>query len=153
MKRLIPTLSLFCAVLSSASAFAAKPSDRSEVIVADELRSAFYEKAPPRVAVAISKAVGAWCASGERRQFADKSKANGETIGWLCGSEKLHFYRSVYLTGARGAHAAVCENDSKYMGIDMVNELIEFGACVPAESEENKTYQLYFGAVNTRSSP
>jgi hypothetical protein len=75
-----------------------------------------------------------------------------ETVGWLCGSEKLHFYRSIYLTGAKGAHAVVCENDSKYMGIDMVNELIEFGACVPAQSEENKAYQLYFGAVNTRAS-
>lgn len=54
--------------------------------------------------------------------------------------------------GSRGCHAVVCENDSNYMGIDMVNELIVFCACVPAESDEKKTYQLYFGVVNTRAS-
>ena len=89
------------AVFASASAHAsgASPKGGDEIIIADELRSAFYEKAPSKVDAAISKAVGLWCLTAERRQFADKSQANAKTVQWLCRSQKLHYFGNVYITG------------------------------------------------------
>jgi hypothetical protein len=142
------------AVFASASAHVngASPKGGDEtIIIADELRSAFYQKAPSKMAAAIGKAVGLWCLTAERHQFADKSEANAKTVEWLCGSQKLHYFGNVYLTGETGPHGLACEDKLyKYLGVDMVAESIKFGWCVPAESDET-VYQMHFENVNTGS--
>jgi hypothetical protein len=151
MRGRIINLSVLALVVAYGHAAEVKPSDLSEIVVADELRSAFYEKAPSAMAAAIGNAVKSWCSSPERSQFAGKGEANSKTVEWLCGRQKLHYFRSIYITGEKGPHGLVCGEGSsyRYLGVDFVNESIKYGGCVPAESEEKKTYQLYFDVVNT----
>jgi hypothetical protein len=144
------------AALATATAYAdgVNSNELTEVVVADEIRTAFYEQAPRTLAAAMYKAVSSWCSTADRHRIADAGGANAETVGWLCGSQKLHYFRSVYITGEKGSHGLTCENKYKYMGVDMVNESIEHGSCVPAELDsDEKTYQLYFENKRTGSEP
>jgi hypothetical protein len=144
------------AALAAASAYAneVSPSGRVEIVVADEVRTAFYEQAPPSLAAAMSRAAGSWCSSADRHRVADSRKSNAETVGWLCGKHKLRYFRNVYVTGGRGPHGLVCEDNGtsnlKYFGVDLVAAIIEEGSCVPAECDET-AYQLHFESVNAGS--
>ncbi len=99
----------------------------------------------------LSKAVVAWCSSADREPVAASDEANAATVGWLCGQHRLRYFRSVYVTGPKGPHALVCEDNGtsslKYFGIDLVAEVIADGACVPAEFD-GSVYQLVFDNVN-----
>src|SRR5262245_25727175 len=75
-----------------------------EIVIADELRTAFYEHAPRSLATQMSKAVVAWCSS-------DRSGTRAVAVGWLCRGEKLVYFRSVYLNGEKGPHGLVCESN------------------------------------------
>ena len=141
------------AAFASASAYAneVSPNRGEEIIIADEVRTAFYEQASGSLAGEMSKAVGSWCSTADRRRIADSGKANAETVGWLCGRDKLRYFRNVYVSGAKGPHGLVCQSNGtsslKYFGVDLVNESIEFGSCVPAELD-GTVYQLRFESVN-----
>jgi hypothetical protein len=150
----IINLSVLALVVARVHAAELKSSDLSEIVIADELRSAFYEKAPSAMAAAIGKAVKLWCSSEGRSHFADKAEANAKTVEWLCGKEKLSYFRNVYPSGERGPHRAVCKDKYKYMGDDMVNQSIKYGSCVPAQLDSDwKTYRLNFENVNTGAEP
>ena len=151
MERLILTLSLCCTALGSAPAFAGKASDLSEVVVADEIRWAFYEKAPASIAAAMGRATRVWCSGTEGRHFQALSEASAKTSEWLCGKPNPYYYRNVYITGARGVQGIACKYNYKYMSIDMASEAIEDGSCVVADSEEKDTYRLYLNEVNSGS--
>jgi hypothetical protein len=147
-----------CAIAAFASSWAyageVRPSGGNEIMIADEVRMAFYEQAPSSLAAAMSKAVGLWCLTADRRRVADSGKSNSETVEWLCERHKLHYFRNVYVTGTRGPHGLVCEDSGtsslKYFGVDLVTQLIEYGSCVPAELD-GTAYQLHFESVNTGS--
>jgi len=145
------------AVFASASAYASEvgPNRGEElIIIADEARTAFYERAPGSLAGEMSKAVGSWCSTADRRRIADSGKANAETVGWLCGRDKLRYFRNVYVTGTKGPHGLVCESNGtsslRYFGVDLVNESVEFGSCVPVELD-GTVYQLRFENVNRKA--
>jgi hypothetical protein len=141
------------AVFASASAYAneVSPNGGKEIIIADEVRTAFYEQASRSLAGVMSKAVGSWCSTEDRGRVADSGKSNAGTVGWLCGRDKLRYFRNVYVTGTKGPHGLVCENNGtsnlKYFGVDLVRESIEFGSCVPAELD-GTVCQLRFGAIS-----
>jgi hypothetical protein len=123
----------------------------SDVVIADEIRTAFYEHAPVVLAAAISKAVRSWCSGADREDLANRNKLNVETLGWLCGKNKLRYFRSVYVNGEKGPHVLVCEDNGtsslKYFGVDLVADVIEEGACVPAEFN-GAAYELYFDRID-----
>src|SRR5690349_19213258 len=56
--------------------------ESEEIVIADELRTAFYEHAPRSLAAAMSKAVGVWCATADHASYKNKSKA--DAASWLC---------------------------------------------------------------------
>jgi hypothetical protein len=144
------------AVFASGSAYAneVSPNRGEEIIIADEVRTAFYEQAPRSLAGGMSKAVGSWCSTADRRRVAGSGKANAETVGWLCGRDNLRYFRNVYVTGTKGPHGLVCESNGtsslRYFGVDLVNESIEFGSCVPA-ALRGTVYQLSFESVNRKA--
>lgn len=111
-----------------------------EIVLADELRTAFYERAPAPLAATMSSAVRLRCMS---------SAPDTETVPWLC-SGRLVYLRSVYVNGARGRHGLVCANDGtstlKYFGTDLVAEVVAHGSCVRAEFDGN-TYKLHVESV------
>ena len=110
----------------------------AEVILAHELRTAFYERAPFTRAAAAAKAVRAWCSGADR-----------DSGGWLYAKKELRYFRSVYVNGDKGPHMLVCEDNGtsslKYFGVDLVDGLIEEGACVSVEFN-GTTYELYFNS-------
>jgi hypothetical protein len=123
--------SLFCARESQA---------RSEpIVIADELRTAFYEHAPRALATEMSKAVVSWCSS-------DRGKPKVDVASWLCRGEKLTYFRSVYVSGGKGPHGLVCESSGistlVFFGIDLVTEVVADGLCVAAEREYGSLYKL-----------
>jgi hypothetical protein len=63
-------------VLASASAYATdvSPKGGDEIIIADEVRTAFYEQAPRSMAAVMSKAVGSWCSTEDRHRVADSGR-------------------------------------------------------------------------------
>jgi hypothetical protein len=75
-----------------------------EIVIADELRTAFYEHAPRSLATEMSKAVVSWCSS-------DRSGPRADAVSWLCRGEKLVYFRSVYINGEKAPHGLVCENN------------------------------------------
>jgi len=116
-----------------------------EIVVADEVRTAFYEHAPRALAVAMSRAVESWCSKAGRTP--DEHEAKAETVSWLCGGQKLSYFRSVYVIGTVGSHGLVCESNGtstlKYFGTDLVDEVVGDGSCVLAELD-GTTYRLNF---------
>jgi hypothetical protein len=118
--------------------------ESQEIVIEDELRTAFYEHAPRSLVAAISKAVVAWCAS-------DRGAPEPEAVGWLCRGENLVYFRSVYINGKRGSHGLVCTDYDtatfKYLGMDLVVESIADGSCVPAERYSGSEYKLYLEEV------
>jgi hypothetical protein len=52
----------------------------------------------------------------------------------------------VYINGARGRHGLICEDNGistlKYLGMDLVADVLEDGSCVPAEFD-GSVYELY----------
>jgi len=123
----------------------------SDVVIADELRTAFYEHAPLARSAAIAKAVRAWCSGADRERVANSNESHADTVGWLCAENKLRYFRSVYVSGDKGPHLLVCEDNGtsglKYFGVDLVDGLIEEGACVSVEFN-GTTYELYFNSAN-----
>jgi hypothetical protein len=114
-----------------------------EIVVADELRSAFYEHAPRSLASAMRKAVVSWCSS-------NRDESHADAVNWLCQGGELAYFRSVYPTGAKGGHGLVCEDNSpytpKFIGMDAVAEVVADGSCVRAESD-GSAYELYVDEV------
>src|SRR5689334_3238124 len=103
-----------------ASAMCADPcagAELSDIVIADEVRTAYYEHAPRSLAAAMSKAVDSWCS------VAGKSSKSGAS-SWLCHGNNPVYFRSVYVTGSKGPHGLVCENNGtsalKYFGMDLV---------------------------------
>lgn len=117
-----------------------------EVVIADELRTAFYEHAPLSLATEMSKAVSSWCSSS-------RSEAAPAAVGWLCRGNKPVYFRSVYVNGSKGKHGLVCENNGtstlKYFGMDLVAERIANSSCVAAEYD-GSVYALYVEKVGGR---
>jgi hypothetical protein len=115
----------------------AEPSE--EIVLVHELRTAFYEHAPKSLARAMSSAVVAWCSAG-------RSEPIERALSWLCRGQKLVYFRSVYVSGGKGPHGLVCEDNGtsslKYFGMDLVADVIDDRSCVPAEFDGSR-YKLY----------
>ena len=133
-------------VVSPVSADDTDTQSSQEIVIADELRTAFYEHAPRSLATTMSKAVVSWCSSYRNESEAD-------LVSWLCRGDKLVYFRSVYVNGAKGRHGLVCENNGtstlKYFGMDLVADVVADGSCVQAEFD-GSVYELYverFGGV------
>ena len=75
-----------------------------EIIVADEVRVAFYEKAPPIVAASMKKAVAELCRRDPTRSPTRKGH------GWICYGSALNFLRAVELTGNKLSIGFVCDD-------------------------------------------
>lgn len=123
----------------------------SDVVIADELRTAFYQHAPVALSATVSKAVRSWCSGADRERVANSNKSTAESVGWLCAKKKLRYFRSVYVNGALGPHVLVCEDNGtsslKYFGIDLVADVLGEGVCVRADFN-GTTYEFYFDNVN-----
>jgi hypothetical protein len=123
--------------LIGVEAVRAQPTE--EIVLAHELRTAFYERAPKSLARAMSSAVVAWCSAG-------RNESGERAASWLCRGQKLVYFRSVYVSGGKGAHGLVCEDNGtsslRYFGMDLVADVIGDRSCVPAEFDGSR-YELY----------
>jgi hypothetical protein len=110
----------------------------SEIVFSDEIRTAFYERAPHSLGTKMSNGVISFCASSNKAiELHVKS--------WLCAKNKLNYFRSVYVTGSKGPHGLICEASGssffKYLGTDLLEQVTEEGSCVVAEFDGEK-YEL-----------
>jgi hypothetical protein len=78
-----------------------------EVVVADAIRMAFYEKAPLNVAASMRKGVESFC-----RRYSSKTATWPQHM-WLCDGSKLNFLRGVDLGGYKHPGGFVCD-DNRY---------------------------------------
>ena len=105
-----------------------------EIVIADEIRTAFYEHAPRDLVAEMSKAVTAWCSS-------EHSAPGFDAVSWLCRGGSLTYYRNVYISGERGPHGLVCDDYGsstfRYLGMDLAAESIGRGSCVRVECYES----------------
>jgi hypothetical protein len=128
----------------------------SQIVLSHEVRTAFYEHAPMKLSAAMSQAVRVWCSSANRERMTDSNTANADIVSWLCANHKLRYFRKVYVTGARGSRALVCEDNGtsslKYFGTDLVAEIVEAGKCVPAEFDGTR-YELQLESVDSKRTP
>jgi len=127
-------------------------SELEEVVVADELASAFYERASKSLASQLSSAVQKWCSKGA--SYISSGTPNAEVTNWLCTEARHSFYRNVYINGYRGAHGIVCSAKStpRYMSQQMVDGALDFGTCVSAVLDES-AYVLFFNPNLDRAVP
>src|SRR5262249_18315317 len=79
--RVIRNCPVMALVASSCFGDGVQAKELEEVVVADELRIAFYEHAPRSFAKAVSKAVASWCSS-------DRSDHTVGVASWLCEQDK-----------------------------------------------------------------
>jgi hypothetical protein len=149
-------IALSSVIASATLAVETKSTDASlaDIVIADELRTAFYEHAPITLSGAVSKAVRSWCSSADRPRVAHRNESSANTVDWLCAKHKLRYFRSVYINGDKGPHVLVCQDngisESKYFGIDLVTELIGEGTCV-ATAFDGTDYVLDFEAADAAS--
>ncbi|MCP5146349.1 MAG: hypothetical protein H6978_16180 [Gammaproteobacteria bacterium] len=133
---------IFAIVLSGL--LVAEAARGQDVVIADELRTAYFERAPRGLARSMSKAVSEWCST-------DSGGPEAEAVGWLCQHTKAMYFRSVYINGERGFHGLVCRTmDSprfKYVGMDVVEESLVDGECVPVERGYDAEYALYVDRI------
>jgi hypothetical protein len=105
------------------------------VLGPEELRTAFYERAPRAFVSAMSKAVAASCSS-------DSIVPAANAGSWLCLGAKLTYFRSVYIDGRNGPHGLVCEDYDlptfMYLGVDLVVDAVASGSCVRAEFDGSR---------------
>jgi len=145
--RHLPSIYLLVALtFCGTNAIAAQPA-LDQIVIADEVRTAFFEHAPTNLAGQMSVAVRAWC-----DQFRDSNRnaAPPTQHRWLCGDHRLEYFRGVYVTGNRGPRGLICEKsgttDLQYFGLDLVNDLLEDGSCVTAHRSSKDTYELFVPA-------
>ena len=115
-----------------------------EIVLAHELRTAFYELAPRSLSAAMSEAVASWCSAAAEEPSRDDSEP--EPSSWLCLGQERSYFRSVYINGKKGRHGLVCENhyasSFKYFGMDLVFDVLADRTCVVAEFN-GEAYELY----------
>ncbi len=120
------------ALLVGAACASEQAPTEEEVVLVHELRSAFYERAPRTLAIAMTKATASWCATDSKTVLSSDDVR--ESIGWLCKRTTHHYFRSVYINGHKGRHGLVCEQTQyKYLGMDLAASLLEDHECLPAE--------------------
>lgn len=101
--------------------------DSDEITLVHELRRAFYEPAPKRLAASMRDAVKATCAAPE-------------VPGWLCSGQPLRFVRGVYVTGTKQQKGYVCLEENigglKFFAPDMI-EADCINVCYDQESKRH----------------
>lgn len=75
-----------------------------EVVIADSIRMAFYEKAPLSVAASMKNGVEDFC-----RRDSYKTATRHQLL-WLCDGSKLNFLRGVDLGGYKHPVGFVCDD-------------------------------------------
>ena len=108
-----------------------------QIIVADELRTAFYEAAPAKIAKSMRAAVVTAC-------------AEHDVTGWMCNGQSLSFLRGVYVNGFKQTKGYVCEgmSDVKHLPPDLV-EGNETENCVAVSYDEDSK-RHYIDSVDFR---
>lgn len=102
-----------------------------EVIVADRVRTAFYERAPRSIRDDMRRAFVAACEAGKKDPPKDFDGKPVE-IGRICGGQPLLFLREVIVTGPKLREGWICVDEDfdhlKYVLDDMLGS----STCVKA---------------------
>jgi hypothetical protein len=104
------------AVVSLLAAVAAAGAAPDDVVLADDVRIAFYEAAPGSMETSMRNAVDEACSATDPASWA-----------WLCAGEPLRFLREVNVLGARYQTGLVCSEevvtpDLRYYTPDMFED-------------------------------
>jgi hypothetical protein len=117
-----------------------KPAD--EIVLIDEVRIAFYEKVPERMAASMRKAVESEC----KRRLGTGPEVESD---WLCNGESLYFVRGVYVSGSKRMTGLVCSEEGitpnlRYYTEDMFTDEPQ---CMPVwYSTKTKAHFMSSGA-------
>jgi hypothetical protein len=107
------------------------PSPSDEIIVADRIRTAFYERAPRSVRDDMRRALVAACEAGKKDPPTDY-EGNPVDIERICNGQPLAFLREVIVTGPKLREGWVCVDEDlerfRYILLDMIRS----GTCVKA---------------------
>jgi hypothetical protein len=120
-----------------------------EVIVADRIATAFYEKAPRSVRRAMERALNEGCAAARKDPPKD-SKGRRIPFEMICDARPpLRFLREVLVTGARLREGRICSaelvGDYQYYPAEMLGDT----ACLMVDEDyATKTLRVHFEWVN-----
>lgn len=119
--------------------------EEAEVIVADRLRTAFYEQAPRNLRRLMEKAVAQSCEelrSGKKKLRADVKP--GEF--WICGAGPRLYFREVLINGYHDKMGVVCPESFgswKYVPPEEINPPDDSAPCVVAlYDDDSRSYSL-----------
>jgi hypothetical protein len=122
------------AVGCAAAMVATAGAGQHTITLTEELRTAFYEHAPSRMATGIESAVHSYCKSTSKGPTAAASSPTASQSGWLCTSRHLYL-RNVYLNGTKGNHGLVCDDTGllklRFIGVDLAAEQVKAHTCMP----------------------
>jgi hypothetical protein len=119
---------LVLAALLAGVAIAAEPEDPGdEIVIADRVRTAFYERAPGAVRRKMQRALSVACAAARREPLKD---ADGRPLDVepFCNETKFHFWREVIVTGPRLEEGWICADPKgdydrfRYLTPDMLED-------------------------------
>jgi hypothetical protein len=82
----------------------AQDKSAGEIVLIDEVRIAFYETAPQRMAASMRKAVESEC----KRRLGTGAKVESD---WLCNAKTLYFVRGVDVSGGKRMTGLVCSEE------------------------------------------
>jgi hypothetical protein len=136
------------AVLSSVRTAQPAPTDTQEVIIADEVKIAFYEAAPRSLLESMQRAKDETCEAFGRSSTPSKSETQQPLVTWLCDGTPLRYFRAVNLLGSKYRSGLVCRMDSvtpnlRYYTVDMFSN--NAGCLGVSYIEETKRNEIEVG--------
>jgi hypothetical protein len=115
----------------AAAAGADPPDVGDEVFVADRVRTAFFERAPPALRRKMRRAFSAACEAARREPLKDDD-GNTLAVEPFCKATRLDFWREVLVTGPRLEEGWICAdpegNNARFKYV--VEDILDDEPCV-----------------------
>ena len=129
-----PSRLLSCGLIlwqvAAVAAAGEEPSSKSgleDIVLADQIRIAFYEVAPRSVGASMRRAVEEVCARHEPAEASGDTRTESSKAVWLCSGKSLGFLRAVVVTGSKMTVGYVCDAEFvdsgvRYYTVDMFTD-------------------------------
>ena len=112
----------------------AEPGD---VIFADRVRTAFYERAPGALRSEMRRALRAACDAAKQRPPLDDD-GKPLNVAVICGNPAPLFYRDVLVTGERLEDGWICVNTFFARFVYVVDDMLEDESCVRVTYDDER---------------
>jgi hypothetical protein len=136
------TLTAAIALIATGSAKPAEDAQSNEIVLIEQVRTAYYEAAPRRLAASMRRAVATECAAPESAAGSDSV---AQVRRWLCDGAGDTYLRAVDVLGTKSWTGFVCEGAGahlRYYVDDIISYMAQEGSCVPIWCRDRNTHFL-----------